>query len=289
MTRHLVFWETQQQRSPNGARGTIDIRQDKLNLIDFYLYSLYRNLLRHHYTVELPLCIEQNKLPLFSVVLDRNTGQRICESAENELVVFSFNWLNVVPTTIRAEFHEEYITISIVIDLSVPLPMVGVTRKGDRLVKVVRRIFERLNSAFLFGDAPDDGPYKPLHRWLYQRLWDEFDKDVFGFECKPHLLGLTLLIGQECLGKMVGDLRRVILGSNAYPIECYCGLRKYTEPKAFQPAFFQQPIAPGPLRSYYYTSSGDLDWAYSKLAMLWRFVLSADRLGGYKKDQFTAS
>jgi len=289
LTRHLIFWDIQQENYGNSDRRTIYIRQDKKTIIDHYLKSLYDNLLRHGYNVDLPLSYDRTSLPLFGVILDRNTGQTVADNdIDNEVVVFSFNWAHMVPVTMRFEFHEEYITISIVMDLSIEfLSLNGINRKGLRLVKFITDVFERLNLSCNFN-IENNSQYRKLHRHIYNNIWALFDINIFSFYFY-HVVGLTRVVGHECCGKKIGDLRRVVIGSCAYPTEDVGRVNKYIEGRAFQLTFSQPPIGAGALRTYSTSSKKASEWAYSRLEMIWKFVLSADRMDGHKRREITAS
>lgn len=148
LTRHLILWETQQEDPANRGRPTPTFRREKTIVIDHYLETLYNHLLRKIYDVETLLSDDESLLPLFGVIIQKAT--RRPNDADNEVVIFSFNWLNTVPTTMRFELHGEYITISIVIDMSTTLsPDARVSRNGRRLLRLLISVFQRLYSLCL--------------------------------------------------------------------------------------------------------------------------------------------
>ena len=287
LARHLIFWERKSIRQ-NRSIETYQLRRKRLQEVDTYLESLYKHLIDRNHFIETPLCDNADMLPLFGTVLDKSTKRPIPRrdtdsDIDNEVVVFSFLWLRSLQTTLRFEFHEEYITLSIVIDLSSrlrPNALEGSNAFETTMFEEIVRSYTELG-ALLQKRSQDISDHARLHKFIYETVWESFQSDILSFR----LFGLNSILNTDALGSKVGDLRRLIIGAPSYRE----ALLDYIPGRAFQPPFSQKPPGKGTLRSYYYTRPQSHSWALAKLKLLWKFIISADQLGGAKKYEFSAS
>lgn len=205
---HVGFWEPLSIKSEDEAEA---IRNKRKSGIDAYLTSVWKTLKAKHTVLRefIPNLVGDDLLLLTSY-LDENGARHAFNEAGSkhlstgvQLVSFVFDW-HGARATIRAEKRTEYVTLTLLIDLS---PFMS-PEKRDALANAktglgaVHRSLLRLEEITRIQSARASADYSEIYRSLYDDIWDRFYDEVL----RP-----SQALEQD-LGDIFADFRGLVLG-----------------------------------------------------------------------------
>lgn len=187
--RHVGLWNT-----GFGAKG-----QDKLS-------HIARKRAYREYVSQLTAIVRDRRID-FCEPHDPDTWLEADPSEDSSAVsIIRFRWHGIL-ATVRAEFHSEFITITSILDISVPATTCAVPKNRTNHQAKLTKNFEALREIFASKGKRSLGA-KDVVEYLQFEIWHAFDSSVLNV-----VQDGTEILGER-LGRVFVDLRGLVTGSS---------------------------------------------------------------------------
>lgn len=256
IVRHLGFWHVDRAEGDSSE----DVSPPVIHLTrpeahDDYIAKLTKHL---------------KSLEGHSVLTDKDEWfVRLSDRVETGSVcIFRFAW-HGLRTTVRLEYHSEYITLTSIIDASV-MPELPSDAAEPPLLSRFRTIYGHLKSTFDAGQVPRKEALETAS-FLQHEVWRLFEDQILDAKVEAETVGEAETLLGARLGEVFVDLRGVLTGSRAE--------QDGAEQTMATP--FQQTLPRQRLRVVEH-GTAHISWSVDALKRIWHLIESDEYLRNYE-------